>query len=126
MTVSLNRLAQAVDQYYNVRLARLEKDKEAAELKKQETELKQFLIDNISKSDATGVCGRMMRATLRVKPEPTAEDWEAIRKYVTRYKAWDILQKRLSTTAIKERWDDGKQIPGVGTIQVVDVSLTSL
>ena len=126
MAVSLNKLAQAVDEYYKTREARLALDKEAAAMKKKETELKEFLVQNISKSDATGVCGKLMRATVKPKVEPTAEDWSKIWPYITKNKAYDLVQKRLSTPAVHERWDDGKELPGVGRIQVIDISLTKL
>lgn len=126
MPVTLNKLAQAVDSYYETREARLALDKQAAAMKKKESELKEFLINNISKSEATGVCGKLMRATLTTKSEPTAEDWPAIYKYVAKHKAFDLLQRRLSTPAVMERWNDDKQVDGVGKIIVIGVSLTHL
>lgn len=126
MAVTLNKLAKAVDSYFETREARLKLDKLAAEMKKKESELKAFLIDNISKSDATGICGKLMRATLQTKTEPTPEDWSAIYKFVKKHNAFDLLQRRLSAPAVLERWNDGKQIEGVGKIQVISVSLTKL
>lgn len=126
MAVSLNKLAQTVDEYYEVRQLRLEKDREAAELKKKESELKEFLIDNISKSDASGVAGKLMRATLQSKTEPTPEDWSLIHKYILKTKSFDLLQLRLSVPAVVERWNDDVSIPGVGRIQVISISLSKL
>lgn len=126
MTVSLNKLAKAVDEYDAVREARLAKDRESAILKKREGELKQFLIDNISKSDAMGVCGKTRRATIETKTKATPENWADIHTYIKKFNAFDLLKRELIQTAVRERWDDGKEIKGVGKIQVVDISLTKL
>lgn len=126
MPVSLNKLAQAVDKYYETRECRLALDKQAAEMKKKESELKQFLIDNISKSDATGVSGQLMRATVKTTVEPTPEDWPSIYKYILKKKEFDLLQRRLSVTAVRERWDQDIEINGIGKIVVPNISLTKI
>lgn len=123
---SLNKLAQAVDEYYTTREQRLKMQKEVDAVAKREAELKKFLIDNISKSEATGVCGQLMRATIKVKEEPSVNDWPAFYEFVRKHKAFDLLQKRLLGSAIKERWEDGVEVPGVEKVAVVDVSLTRL
>jgi hypothetical protein len=43
-----------------------------------------------------------------------------------RKKAYELLQKRLSATAIQERWDAGEKIPGVEVFTTVGVSLTKI
>jgi len=126
MAVSLNKLAQAVDQYYQTREARLKLDREAAEMKKEETRLKAFLIENISKSDASGVAGKLMRATIKTDPVPTVEAWPDLYKYIKKTDSFDLLQRRLSNPAVVERWEDGKIVAGVGKIQVVSISLSKL
>lgn len=123
---SLNKLAQAVDEYYTTRELRLRKQKDIEELQKKEHELKAFLIENIGKSDAMGVCGKLMRATIKTTEVPSAKDWPSIYEYVRKHKAWDLLQRRLSVTAIRERWNDGVEVKGVERVLVPDISLTRL
>jgi hypothetical protein len=55
-----------------------------------------------------------------------AEDWESTWKYIAKKKAWDLLQKRLSGPAVKARWENGEQIPGVGHIRVHTISVTKV
>jgi hypothetical protein len=119
-------LAGAADLLYQTREKRLLLDKEVTELKSQETQLKTYLIDNLPKSEATGVAGRVARATIVTKDEPTVEDWDQFRAYVKKHNAWDLLQKRVGVTAVKARWEEGEEIPGVGHFQSVDVSLSKV
>lgn len=123
---SLNKLAQAVDEYFQTREQRLQMQKEVDAIAKKESELKKFLIDNISKSDATGVCGKLMRATIKTAEEATVTDWPAFYAFVHKKKAYELLQRRVLGSAIKERWEDGQAVPGVDKVLVPSISLTKL
>lgn len=119
-------LALCADLLYETRQLRLDMDKQVAEMKSKETMLRQHLIDNLPVSDATGVAGKVARATIVTKEEPVAKNWDETFEYVRKKKAFFLLQKRLNTTAIKEVWANGKQIPGVGKIIVKSVSLNKV
>jgi hypothetical protein len=41
-------------------------------------------------------------------------DFGALEGYIREHGALDLLQRRLTESAVKLRWDDGIQIPGVG------------
>ena len=70
--------------------------------------------------------GKIANAKLVEKEEPTAQDWELTWKYIAKKKAWDLLQKRLSAPAVKARWENGEQIPGIGRIMVNSISVTKV
>lgn len=123
---SLNTLAEKVDKYYTLREARLARQKEVDALQEAETELKEDLIRQISKSDASGVAGKIARVSVVTKREPAIKDFEVFMAYVSRRKAWDLLQRRVSAAAIKARWEDGKEIPGIEAFPVVGLSLSKL
>ena len=116
-------LAAAADALYQVRAKRLEAAKGVEELQAEETALKNYLIENLPKSDASGVAGKLCRVSIVTKVKPRVEDWDAFYKYVGRTKSYDLLQRRLAEKAVEERWDAKKQVPGVGTFNVVDVSI---
>ena len=126
MTQSLDKLAMLADQYYLTREERLAKQREVDALQEKESAVKAELIAAISKADASGVAGKLVRVTVVTKPKPQVKDWDALYAYVRRRGAWDLLQRRLSETAVKERWEDGKSIPGVESFNVVDLSVNKL
>jgi hypothetical protein len=88
--------------------------------------LESHLIDSLPKSDATGVAGKLARATIVIKETPTLEDFSKFIKYVVRNNAFEMIQKRLSAAAVKERQAAGKKIPGVGKFTYKAVSLNKL
>ena len=121
-------LAACADRLYVLRQQRLEIERRAEELKSEERALKVHLINALPKSDANGVEGRVARARITVKDVPTLEDAAALKRYIKRYGAADLLEVKetLSTKAVRERWKDGKAIPGVGVFHAVDVSCTKV
>lgn len=119
-------LAKCADLLYETRAARLELQKQVDELKKNEAELKDHLINSLPKSDASGVSGKVANAKITKKTIPQVEDWEAVQKYIKRTNAFDLLQRRLSAPAVTERWDAGKTVPGVTKFIAVDVSCTKV
>lgn len=88
--------------------------------------LQAHLIETLPKSDQTGAVGKVAKALVKVTQEPAVQDWDAFYGHVAKTKSWDLLQRRVSAPAVKERWESGKQVPGVGTFPVVKVSVTKL
>ena len=122
------KLAVCVDDLVVTRDARLALQKEIDNLQKIETQLKDHLINNLSKEDATGIAGKLARVTIvtKVVPQVNSEDWDTFYAYVGKTKSWDMLQKRLSDTAIKARWDAKKEVPGVSRFTAVTVSINKV
>lgn len=96
------------------------------EIEAEEKALKAYIIDNLPKSEASGISGKTARVTVVTKSIPQVQDWDKFYKYVARTKAFDMLQRRLSAKAVEERWDNKKKVPGVGTFDVVTVSMNKL
>jgi hypothetical protein len=115
---------EASDRLYVVKNKRLAKEKEAKELKAQETALSNWLIDNLPASKADGVVGKLSKSVINTSTIPIVEDWDAFWKFVFKEKASEFLQRRLSTDAVKERWELGKSVPGVGKFDSKKVSVT--
>lgn len=126
LTTPPKRVGTVADLYYETKQRRLAIDKVAAALKKQEGILKQFLIDEVPKSNATGVAGKVARAQIIGKTTPRVDDWDAFYKYLLKVKRPELLQKRVSVEAIVELWTDKKVVPGVIEFGYKDVSLTKI
>lgn len=119
-------LGDVVDEYRRVRDIRLAMKKETDAVEERERELKDHLINEIPKSEITGVAGKRFRAQIVKKDVPAAEDWKQIHAWVMQNERFDILQKRLADKAIKDMWEEGETIPGVVKFPKVDVSVTKI
>lgn len=120
------KLGDVADLLFKTRAERLATTKKVEELQARETALKNHLIDNLPKSEATGVAGKAARVQIVVKQRLGVKNWEEVYAYIKKNNAFDMLQRRLSDTAVKDRLEAGKKVPGVEFTAVADVSITKL
>jgi hypothetical protein len=118
-------MGACADMLFKIRDRRLEMKKVVDALEEEEKALKEHIINTLPKSD-TGAQGKTHRVSVVTKTIPQVKDWNEFYKYIKRTNNFDLLQRRLSETAVSEIWDTGKTVPGVSTFQVVSVSLTKI
>ena len=124
-------LAVCADQLFSTRNQRLALQKQVDELASQESILREHLIDNLPKSDATGITGKLVRATIEVKTVYTAKDWDATHDYILKNAkknpgVWALMNKALNAKGVKEMFESGVKVPGVETLDVKVVSLNKV
>jgi hypothetical protein len=72
----------------------------------------------------TKASGGAATASIKVSIVPLVEDWEMFHDYIETTGEFDLLQKRISVTAWRSRAEEGLVIPGVSSVEDVDISLT--
>jgi hypothetical protein len=121
-----NSIGKCADLYSDVRALRLAMDKEAAAVKARETEIREHIISNLSKSDDTGAAGLRYRAQIVMKDVPHLTDWSLFTGYILENDRFDLLQKRLGEKAVMDMIAAGEAIPGVERMKIPDVSITKI
>lgn len=116
-------LAACADLLYAKRAERLLAAKVVEELEKVENFIKQYLIDNLPKNDATGVTGKLARATRIPKEIPQVKDWPAFYAHIKKTGDFDLLQRRVGEKAINERLEAGKKVPGIEIFRTATISI---
>jgi hypothetical protein len=121
-----SHLPDLIDQYISLRTQRIAKEKEAEEIKETEDILKSTIITKfreggIAAQGATAGLVKMKKAV-----EPVATDWLAVWAYIKETNQFDLLHKRLTNLAVKERWEAGIEIPGVGRQDVYSLTVSKL
>lgn len=119
-------LAACADLYNDLRTKRLAKEKEAAALKEQEDFVKNHLIDTIPKSEATGIAGKTCRVAVVKKKVPKVNDWDAFYKHILKTKDFSLLNRAVNKTAVEERWEAKKVVPGVESFDTLTLSLNQI
>jgi hypothetical protein len=119
-------IGRTADLYSDVRALRLSMEKEVEKIKARETELREYIIANLSKSDDTGAAGLKYRAQIVMKDVPRAMDWPQVHAFIQKTGRFDLLQKRLGEKAVMDMVEQGEQIPGVEVVHVPDVSITKI
>lgn len=119
-------MGACADRLYELRNKRLAMQKEVDAVASEESALKEHIINTLPKSEASGVAGKLARVTVVTKQVPQVEDYDKFYAFVKKTGSFDLLQKRLSDAAIKERWEAGKEVPGVKAFNAVSVSINKV
>jgi hypothetical protein len=112
------------DLLYKLRAERGEIEGKAEEVKAEETRIKDFLIETMPKAELSRITGELANAALTRKVVPQVADWDKLYAFIEKNDAFDLLQKRPSELAFKERWEAGVQVPGVDQFTVLGISVT--
>lgn len=124
--MELRELADLVDVYVDLREARLKLEREADKIKDKEVAAKAQLLETLREQGVGGVAGKRYRATLVTKEVPQVMDWDRLYDHIRATGEFEFLQRRLSGPAVRERWENSVEVPGVGPVEVTDLSINIL
>lgn len=119
-----SHLPDLVDQYISLRAQRLVLEKQAEEVKETEELLKDAIISKYREQGMTGLGAKNGFVKMTSAIEPQAQDWLQTWEYIRETNQFDLLHKRLTNTAVKERWAAGIEVPGVGRQEVFRLSVS--
>ncbi len=119
-------LGATIDLLWSLREERKSAEVIVNEIKEKEAAVEAHLMNNFDKSGLDGAKGKYGLATLKRSTVADVTDWPAFYAYIQKNKAWELLQKRPAITAIRERWDANKVIPGLEPKEVTQLSLTKV
>lgn len=117
-------LGECVDRAYKLRAQRLELERKADTIKSEESALKDHVLESFNKADIEGARGKVATASITTKTVAQVEDWDKFYAYIHKNKAYEMLQRRVSDTAFRERLEAKKTVPGVKPFNVLGLSLT--
>jgi hypothetical protein len=117
---------ELVDLLYRARERRLEMQRETKRVEKLENQIKAHFVETLSAS-STGLAGRVARVQIELEAIPQVEDWDLFWRYVVKNKAYELVQKRLSEGAAKERLEAGDGAKaGITVFRAKKVSITKI
>jgi hypothetical protein len=119
-----SHLPDIVDAYISIRAQRLQLERQVNELKEQEDLLNGHIINHLRIQGMTAVGGKAGFVKLRELDEPEVQDWTLLYEFIKNNDAWELLHRRVGSTAVKERWEAGEQVPGVGHKSVYKLSVS--
>lgn len=116
-------IGACIDQMYKLRAKRQQIEKQAEDVKQQEAELEKHILDSFNKTDLDGARGKLAVAGITQSTVPTVKDWDQLYRYIKKEGAFDLLQRRVSATAYRERLEAEEVVPGVEPFNVIKLSL---
>jgi hypothetical protein len=76
--------------------------------------------------DSTGISGKLARVTLVQNTVVRVDDWPTLYRFIGETGSYDLLQRRVSDKAVKDRWELQKVVPGVSPFSVTNLSINQL
>ena len=127
------RIGTKIDQLYKLKeqIELANKDVAKAEikvnkLKAKYASLEDSIFNSFDKQSLEGAAGKLAKSSINRSEVPTVKSWPKLYAHIKRTGEFDLLQKRPSTAACRERWNNKKSIAGVGKFVRVTLSLTKL
>ncbi len=136
------------DRLFTLRAEKAVLTAQIAKIAEVEGAIEAHLIYSLPADDAEGVVGKLATVRIVSKVVPLAEDWpklygfivlQAIKaakcfktteqeklatQLIVEHAPWDLIQRRVSGPAVKDRWTAGVAIPGISKFNKKDVTLT--
>jgi len=120
-TVTREEVTELIRLWRQARTARLEQDKIAAAYKDQEMLFKSDLIAAIQAQKYEGIVVDGRTTGVSTGMQAVVDDREALVNYILDARAIDLLQFRLSATAVRDREESGIKVPGIGYMEKYDL-----
>lgn len=120
------QVGAAIDLLYRVRADRKALQAKMEAEKEQEGLIEGKIFDQFGKQEIEGARGKLAQCSIKRSEIPTADDWEAIERHVRKTGEFDLLHRRLTLDAVRQRWAAGKTVPGVEVFHKVGLSLTKV
>jgi hypothetical protein len=104
------KLGKLIDQAQRLRI---KKDAMVGVIDEQIAAVKAEIEAEMRADKLTSANGVDARASFRTVATADAVDWSALYKFIEKHRAYDLLQKRLSVGAARERIAAGEKVPGI-------------
>lgn len=103
--------AAVTDLFYKTQQERYALQRQATALEAVEKACREFLINNLPKSEASGISGKMARSWVENKDVMQVADWPELYSYIGAAAkrnpgVWGLLQKRISSEMAEELFAD--------------------
>lgn len=112
-----------IDLYFETKNRREVLNEEAKSCTLKMAELEKDIMEQMSQAGISQAASDKASCTMKKATHPSIEDWQAFYGYVAQTGHFELLHKRLSSTAFRERWDAGEAIPGTSASEVWELTV---
>jgi hypothetical protein len=109
----MSEIHERLDHIATLRRERLSLQKQVDRMKQEEDGLAAKLASDmrdLGMASCTGIFGKL---TLKVVEVPEVVSYPELYQYILETSSFDLLQRRLSLAGVRERWQEGLDVPGV-------------
>ena len=117
------KLGEAIDLFYRLRRDRLAVEKQVEVLKDRQKQLEEYLLQTFDKIELEGAKGKLATATIIRTEIADVVDWPLLWAHIRKTNNFDLLHKRVTVNACRERWVLGEVVPGVKRDERIGLSV---
>lgn len=120
------KLNELIDKLSSIRQRRAEISAEDKQLSQDAAKLEANIMSELTTVGITKAeADSGNSVTMKQTSYPTITDWPMFYKHVQETNGFDLLHKRLSNVAFRDRWEAGAVIPGTAASKIWELSLHS-
>lgn len=119
-------LAGCADRLAELKKQRLSYQKLVKNIEREEAFLSSKLKAELKEQGSRGIAGLFSKVAIVDRKIPSVTDWDALHAHIQRTGEFDLMQRRLSDAAVKERWNAGEEVAGIGFFETQTLSITKI
>jgi hypothetical protein len=112
-----------IDEFVSIKGQREALTAQASALTKKLALIEADIMEQMAGQGISKAASDKASVTMRLATHPTITDWGTFYNYVAETKQFELLHKRLSSTAFKERLAAGEAIPGTAMSESYELSV---
>jgi len=116
-------IKELIDLYVQTKNAREELSSQVKEKTEKLGRLEGDIMALMSDAGLSQAASDKASCTMKMTKHPAIKDWQAFYGYVAQTSQFELLHKRLSSTAFRERWEAGEVIPGTEASEVWELTV---
>ena len=113
MDMKTPTIGSLIDKLHAVREKRRKLVEQDKPLAKEEEELKELVLATLAANDTDKASSKKATASISYVTVANVKDWDAFYAFVKKTGYFHLFQRRVTDTACRELWEQGKQIPGL-------------
>lgn len=119
----MTTIAELIDEFVATKNKREELQNEVKGCTEKMGRIEADIMELMSQAGISQAASDKASCTMRQAQHPVIEDWQIFYDYVAKTKQFELLHKRLSSQAFRERWEAGEPIPGSSMSKVWELSV---
>ena len=118
-------VGRRIDNLFSLKRKLAEANQVVSDIKVAITVAEEELLEVMEAEGLPKASGKDGTVSIRTSVVANVTDWDALYPYISRTKAWHLLQRRVSDPAYRELLELGKKVPGVEPFNKRTLSVTT-
>ena len=106
------KISELIDRFVEVKAVKEDLAEQIKQCNEKLAAIEADIMEQMSNAGISQAASDKASCNMKKVTHPAITDWDAFYKHVAQTGEFELLHKRLSLAAIRERWEAGKEIPG--------------